>query len=178
MKIFSKRLKVRSNPSNIFAMRRALRRRSIFCGIIFHSPTTALPEHLNYSLIFPDNFETENPDNPFDDRHWITRENDMPFTQKHRTPEDLSIYYKEGFLQIQTTIYLSFMEMTYAHLDWREKYTYYDFHVHLRRMPMHQSGEYVQRLNKAVKWAEDMVFISYLLPIYFLTYVSLQSNWK
>lgn len=173
MEIFSKRLEVRVFPAQIHHIRRYLRRYKIFCGVHFHSPSTSLPKHLNYSLIFPNNLEFESPDNPFEDMHWITRMKNIAFTLKQRTPEDLPIYYKEGFLQVQTAIYLSFLEMTYPILDWRGKYTYHDFHVNLKQMPSPVGGQYVAREEHAAKWAEEMVFQSYLLPTYFLIYVSI-----
>lgn len=167
------RLQINMIPGNIYDIRRSLRLYKILCGIQFHSLSTSLPDHLNYSLIFASNLESEDLDNPFEDLHWKTRENTLAFNDKEISEHDKNIYYKEGFLQIQNAIYLSFMQLLYSqNIKFRGHRQFYDFHVNLKQMPLPASSANIDRKGKYDEWAETIFFLSYLFPTFFLTHVS------
>lgn len=169
----SERLGVSIYPADIYAIRRSLRLHYIICGIQFHSQSASLPLELNYSLIFPSNFESENPSNPYSDMHWRLRENTRAFHDKTIDPNDLDIYYREGFLQIQSAIYLAFMQLSYKVKNPNEVYMYHDFPVNLKQIPYRIKGERCERIPNMEEWVETMVFFSYVLPTIFMTKVIL-----
>lgn len=172
MEMVANRLSMSTYPANIYEIRMSLRRYSCFCGVQFHTTETSFPEHLNYSLIFPSVLQSPSPDNPFEDLHWITRESNTDFIHRQRTPYDKDVYYTEGFLQVQTAIYLSFRRMSYSSLDRDGKYTYHDLKVGLKQMPSPIRAETIEWKKKSATWVEFMIFYCYLLPAFFLTHVS------
>lgn len=173
MEMVANRLNMKTYPASIHEIRRSLRQFSSFCAVQFHSTEISLPEHLKYSLIFPSVLQSASPNNHFEDLHWINRESNSDFFHRQRTPEDKDVYYNEGFLQVQTAIYLSFLKMTYSSLDWTSEYTYHDLKVGLKQMPSPIGAEKIEWKKKNATWVEFMIFISYLLPTFFLTHVSL-----
>lgn len=146
-----------------------LRKKVLLCGVIFKNNEMELPKFLNYSLSFPDSFQSES-ENSEGDRFWITRMMDIPFNQKERDPDDMDVYYKEGFLTIQNTIFLKYLDLMF--LNYRpENYTNSEFRIDIKQMPFPKDKKLVYKKTEGYEWLDNIFFTSVLIPLFHLAHV-------
>lgn len=157
-----------------------LKRNKIFCGIRFNTSSYRLPKFLDYSLVFPAHIRSEMPrtdsDYKSEDLFWRTRENDVGFHQKQRKNDDEDVYYREGFLSVQNTVFQKYLKMLYNQY-FREKIEdieYSEFPISMRQMPFPKHSDVLSIIRPEYFWVEVIFFVSYMLPTMYLTYVSIQ----
>lgn len=150
----------------------------VFCGLKYNTTSYRLPKFLNYSLVFPAHIRSEMPttdaDYKSEDLFWQTRTSDIGFHRKKRTPKDQDIYYKEGFLSVQNSIFQVFLKLAYnIHLDWKMSAAEYtEFPISIQQMPFPKYSEVLSIIPQDTFWVEVIFFVSFMLPTIYLINVS------
>lgn len=157
---------------------RYMKKHNIFCGIRFNTTSYRLPKHLNYSLVFPAHIRSETPttdsDYKSEDLFWKTRENDIGFHRKQRRRDDEDVYYSEGFLSVQNTVFQKYSMMIYQQY-FPEKIAdieFEEFPINIAQMPYPKHADVLSITRSESEWVEVIFFVSYILPTVYLTYVS------
>ncbi|KAL5276687.1 ABCA3.2 family protein [Megaselia abdita] len=153
-----------------------LMKHNTFCGLLFNTSSYRLPKYLNYSLVFPAHIRSEMPttdsDYKSEDLFWKTRESDVGFHQKVRKEDDLDVYYREGFLSVQNTIFQMYLKLLYDQY-FEEKLLdteFTEFPINMQQMHYPKHSDVISIIQPGTFWVEVIFFVSYMLPTMYLTY--------
>lgn len=87
-----------------------------FAGIVFYNTSDEIPQRLSMSIRFPSELRTVHSDTPIYQNYWVTRCTGFLTDQemKGKGLKHVSLYQREGFLQLQHCLFLQWLSLLQA----------------------------------------------------------------